>query len=323
MAFSDFLLFAESVRFEDAQIALDAADLADGLPLIPPTEARLRAMLGDRDPNTSHGHMPPLFGDLTTATVAYNCVLAGCHPAEFPVVLAAAVATLAPEFNLLGILTTTGSAAVATLVHGPAVSMLGMNAGTNCLGPGNHANACIGRAMSLVLRNIGGARAGSGDMATVGQPGKYAFCFGESAPLWPPLHARRGAQTTSSAVTVLGLGGTVEVLPDEGRDLPEIILAPVARLMAASFASTGASRQPRKPEQVFILPPELAGQIAAAGWGLSHVRNHLYDASAALAGQPVSETPDEIHPIITGGPGIKMAYLPLWGGGTRMMTVPL
>ena len=93
--------------------------------------------------------MPPMFGDITPDAIAYQCVIAGCRPAELPVVLAAAEAILEPDFNLLGIATTTGTACVALCVHGPIARKLGINAGTNCLGPGNRANASIGRALQL------------------------------------------------------------------------------------------------------------------------------------------------------------------------------
>src|SRR5260221_1734 len=124
---------------------LEAQQLGDGLPLGPPTLLRLQRMLqGVGDPHRSLGQMPPLFGELTAEAVAYQCVLAGCRPAELPVVLTAALACLEERFNLLGILTTTGSAAVALMVHGPAVTGLGLNAGANFLRPGNRANACLG-----------------------------------------------------------------------------------------------------------------------------------------------------------------------------------
>ena len=320
--FGDWPVLPDTTHWEEAQAQLESAGLSDGLPLVPPTGRRLAAMLaGAGDPATSHGLMPPLFGELTTASVAYCCVIAGCRPAELPVVIAAATACLAPEFNLLGLATTTGSAAVATLVHGPIAATLGMNASVNCLGPGNRANAAIGRAMSLVLRTVGGARAETGDMATVGQPGKYAFCFAESGegPI-PPLHVRRGLRPGSSAVTMLGVSGTAEVLPVEGRDTPEAILDPIAVAMVAALRVNGAAKQPEPPEQVFILPPELAGQIAARGWDLDRIQRHLIEAGERQ-GARLAATPDDILPVVTGGPGVKMAHLPLWGGGSRTVTV--
>ena len=311
-------LFAETTPFEDAQARLEAAGLGDGLPLVPPTERRLAAMLaGVAHPGDSRGSIPPLFGDLIPEDVAYQCVLAGCSPGVAPLVLTAALACLEPDFNLLGLMTTTGSAAVAMVVHGPVASALDLNASTNCLGPGNRANATIGRALSLVLRNIGGAREGVGDMATLGQPGKYTFCFAEQgAAAWPSLAERRGLDRGRSAVTVLGVSGTAEVLPDEPRDHPHTILDPLVRIMQAANTTTGAGRKSALPEQVFLLPPELVDLCVAAGWECAALQRYLHEAGVAAS-------PGEAHPIVTGGPGIKMAYIALWGGGSRPVTRPI
>ena len=311
-------LFTEVQSFDEAQARLEAAGLGDGLPLVPPTERRLAAMLaGVARPGDSRGSMPPLFGHLIPEDVAYQCVLAGCQPGVVPLVVTAAMACLEPEFNLLGLMTTTGSAAVAMVVHGPVARALDLNASTNCLGPGNRANATIGRALSLVLRNIGGAREGVGDMATLGQPGKYTFCFAEhGAGAWPSLAERRGLDRGCSAVTVLGVSGTAEVLPDEPRDHPRTILDPLGRIMQAANSTTGAGRKSALPEQVFLLPPELVDLCRAAGWGCAALQRDLHAAGVASA-------PGDIHPIVTGGAGIKMAYFALWGGGSRMVTRPI
>ena len=322
---SAFPVVASAASFEAAQALLEEAGLSDGLPMVPPTEARLDSMLGGIiEPDAPLGLVPPLFGELTARAIAWNAVAAGCRPAELAVITAALTACLEPEFNLLGLLTTTGSAAVATIVHGPIVSALGLNASTNCLGPGNRANATIGRAVSLCLRNIGGAIAGSGDMATCGQPGKYTFCFGESGEgPFPPLPDRQGLSSGRSAVTVLGVSGTAEVLPlrdeDGGDGGADGIFEALALAMRAAISTTGAARQPELPQQVFILPLELAQRVAAAGIGLAGLQERLFALSQA-SGCPIARTPSEIYPIVSGGPGIKMAYLPLWGGGSRMVT---
>jgi hypothetical protein len=322
---SEFLVVRTDESWEEAQARLEAAGLGDGLPLVPPTDTRLAAMLGGiADPDASLGFMPPMFGEVTPRAIAYNAVLAGCRAAELPVVMAAVTACLEPEFNLLGLMTTTGSAAVATIVHGPIVQSLGLNASINCLGPGNRVNATIGRAVSLCLRNIGGAREGSGDMATCGQPGKYTFCFAEGGEgSYPPLHVRRGLAPGTSAVTVIGVSGTSEVLPlrdGEGGDAgADAILDALAIIMRASVETTGASRQPEPPQQIFILPSELAGRLTAAGIGLEEMQQQLL-AAGSRAGVAIAGGPGEIYPIVTGGPGVKMAYLPLWGGGSRMVT---
>ena len=159
-----------------------ALGLGDGLPVLPPTRARLERMLdGIADPHASHGALPPLRGPVSAHAVGYQAVLAGCEPAWLDVVLTAVRACLEPELNTLGLLTTTGTATVAVMLNDTAASAVGANAGANCLGPGNRANAAIGRAVQLSLAGIGGAFPGLVDMATMGQPGKYTFCFAEAS----------------------------------------------------------------------------------------------------------------------------------------------
>lgn len=321
-------LVSDTAGFNETQAMLATAELSDGLPLVPPTKARLAAMLeGIAEPDRSHGLLPPLYGDLTPRAVAFQCMLAGCVPAEVPVVLSAAIACLDPAFNILGLLTTTGTPAVATIVHGPVAEHLGMNAGTNCLGPGTRANAVIGRAISLVLRNIGGAREGSGDMATMGQPGKYSFCCAEAPPsLYPSLAERQGID--GDAVTVLGVSGTMEVLPMDDRDTPEAILTPVAAAMITAGAAASAGRVREPGQQVFLLPPELAAGLDKHGWSTGDMQQFLFETQSIkmpglmslTSARPIAKMPEDILPIITGGPGIKMTYLPLWAGGSAIQT---
>ena len=196
-------------------------------------------------------------------------------------VLAAAEATLEPDFNLLGIATTTGTACVALCVHGPIARQLGINAGTNCLGPGNRANASIGRALQLCIRNIGGARSGLGDMATMGQPGKYTFCFAErnDGP-FPTLTARRGLGADASAITVMGISGTAEVLPGDGEGAtPEAILSPIVAGMRAAIVMSSIDRKNERGEQVFLLPLEMAEKIVRHdGWDIARVQRYVFDA---------------------------------------------
>lgn len=323
-------LVSETMGFDETQALLAAAELSDGLPLTPPTDRHLQAMLeGVAEPDRSHGLLPPLYGDLTPRAVAYQCMLAGCIPAELPVVLTAATACLDPAFNVLGLLTTTGTPAIATIVNGPVAAKLDMNSGTNCLGPGTRANAAIGRAVSLVMRNIGGAREGSGDMATMGQPGKYSFCCAETLPtIYPGLAERQGLGTDASAVTVLGVSGTVEVLPLDDRDTPEAILTPMAAAMIATGAAASAGRARPPGQQVFLLPPELAAGVDKHGWSIGDMQTFLFETTSIEipgvmsinAAKPIAASPQDILPIITGGPGVKMTYLPLWAGGSAIQT---
>ncbi len=308
----------ETTAWEAAQQILTDAELSDGLPLVPPTKARLDAMVsGIADRTRSHGLMPPMLGDVTPEAVAYQCVIAGARPAELPVVLAAAEATLEADFNLLGIATTTGTACVALCVHGPIARKLEVNAGTNCLGPGTRANACIGRALQLCIRNIGGARSDTGDMATMGQPGKYTLCFAErSDGPFPTLTERHGFSKDASAITVMGISGTAEVLPGDGEGAtPEAILSPIVAGMRAAIVMSGISRKNERGEQVFLLPLEMAEKIVRHdGWDIARVQRYVFDE-----GQGVARSPESIHPIVTGGAGYKMSYLPIWGGGSQMV----
>lgn len=313
---------AKSTGWESAQQILTDAELSDGLPLVPPTQRRLEAMVaGIANRSESRGMLPPMFGELSPEAVAYQCVIAGARPAELPVVLAAAEAILEPDFNILGIATTTGTACVALCVHGPIARRLDINAGTNCLGPGNRANASIGRALQLVIRNIGGARSDVGDMATMGQPGKYSFCFAErnDGP-FPALTARRGLGADVSAFTVMGVSGTAEVLPGDGEGAtPEAILSPIVTAMKAEIVMSGIIRKNERGEQVVLLPLEMATKIVRhESWDLGRVQRYLFEQ-----GDGVARAPEAIHPIVTGGAGYKMTYLPIWGGGSQTVTRPL
>lgn len=321
IADDDLPLFDGSTGWEESQRRLSEAGIGDGLPLVPPTLHRLERMLaGVRTPDRSYGQVPPLFGELTPRAVAYNCMLAGCEPDELPVVLSAVEACLDDPFNLLGIQTTTGTPTVAVVVHGPAATALGMNSGTNCLGPGNRANACIGRAVQLTLVHVGGAKPEVGDMATMGQPGKYTFCFADREDaLVQPLHVRRGFRADQSAVTVLGVSGTAEILPADERESPEAILRPVMIAMSTARRVGGPSVRRAPGEQFFLLPPELAGLIAKHGWKLRDVQRYLFE-EGGRAEVPIAAAPEDIHPIVTGGAGVKMTYLPLWMGGTHSVT---
>jgi hypothetical protein len=322
------LIFPADTDWDRAQQQLAEAGFGDGLPVVIPTQARMRQMLVNvADPGRSLGAMAPLFGELTLEAIAYCCVLAGCRPSELPVVATAAVATLADEFNLLGIQTTTGTPAVCVVVHGPAIRDLGMNASTNCLGPGNRANACIGRAVHLVLTHIGGARPDIADMATMGQPGKYIFCFAEGEhSLIPPLSRRRGIDATTSAVTVIGVSGTLEVLPRQPADGAEHPLLAIIDAMQGARLAYGAGRDRPAGEQFILIPPEIADLIQKHGWDLPRMQKFiLQNSPPSLGGAPwpLARSAGDINCILTGGAGIKMTCLAPWGGGTYSVTRPL
>jgi hypothetical protein len=325
-------------------VELRAAGHGDGLPVVPPTAARVDAMLaGVDDPDRSYGWLPPLGGDLTVRSVAWYAVLAGCRPAELPVVVAAVRATLDDGFNLLGISTTTGAPAVFVLVHGRVAERLGMTAGAGGLGTGNRANACVGRAVSMALAGIGGAQAGITDMATIGSPAKYTCCTAEagSGP-FPSLAVRRGVAADAGAVTVVGAGSVVEVLPAEGYREPPSVLGPAAAAMAGVAMAAGSPTRAGRVEQFLLMPPEMAGLLAAQGWDADRIAGFLFEHGSALlrasafslatrAGAPAYEAEDpcvaasaaDVHVVVTGGVGVKMQLLPGWMGGSRSVTAPV
>src|ERR1700730_17999819 len=149
----------------------------DGLPVIPPTEAAVRAMLDavGMQPNELIAVVPPEGGPATAEKVAVNAVMAGCLPEYFPVVIAAMRAVTEPKFNLLGVQTTTNPVGPVLIINGPVRTALKINSGRVCLGPGWRANATIGRALRLCLLNIGGCPPGEVDKAIHGMPGKFTF----------------------------------------------------------------------------------------------------------------------------------------------------
>ena len=186
----------EFAELEDEFEAMCDRGWSDGLPLVPPTEARVARMLAGttRAPDEVVAIVPPDLVECTVEKVAVNAVMAGCLPEYLPVVLAAVEAACTDEFNMHGLLATTCFSGPIVVVNGPIRQRIGMNSGVNALGQGNRANATIGRALQLVVRNVGGGRPGGVDRATLGYPGKLGFCFAEDEEGSPfnPLSVDRG-----------------------------------------------------------------------------------------------------------------------------------
>src|SRR5262245_59283759 len=180
----------------------------DGLPIVPPTAARVAAMLAwcDRPWHDPIAKMAPRYGEATPLRLAANAVMAGCKPEYFPLYLLAIEAMCEEPMNLYGVQATTHPCAPLVIVNGPVAGELHVNSGHNAFGPGASANATIGRAIRLALLNIGGATPGLADMATFGAPSKYSYLVAENeaASPWEPLHVERGLPAEASAVTVIG-----------------------------------------------------------------------------------------------------------------------
>ena len=251
---------------------------SDGLPVVPPTPVRVLRMLKGttRDPQEVVGEIPPNNAPCTVEKVAINAVMAGCKPEYMPVVLAVVEAALVPEFTMHGLLCTTWFSGPMVVVNGPVARRIGMNSGVNALGQGNRANASIGRALQLVIRNVGGGVPGGIDRATLGWPGKYTLCFAEdeSDPVWQPLSVERGVSPGVSAVTLFGAGGLSPNM-DEVSRTPESL----ARSLAMTLVSVGHPRLVESIDAFLVLSPEHWAIFKEGGWDRARIKAELMAAT--------------------------------------------
>ena len=252
---------------------------SDGLPVVPPTPVRVLRMLRGttRDPQEPVGTIPPNNAPCTVEKVAINAVMAGCKPEYMPVVLAVVEAALEPEFAMHGLLCTTWFSGPMVVVNGPVARRIGMNSGVNALGQGNRANASIGRALQLVIRNVGGGVPGGIDRSTLGWPGKYTLCFAEdeSDPAWQPLSVERGVAPGVSAVTLFGAGGLSPNM-DEGSRTPESL----ARSLAMTLNSVGHPKLVQAIDAFLVLSPEHWAIFREGGWDRARIKAELMAATA-------------------------------------------
>src|SRR5688572_6422710 len=250
----------------------------DGLPVTPPTDERVIAMLKgtSRRPGEIVGRIPPFLAECTVEKVAINAVMAGCKPEYMPVLLAAIEAALEPVFTLHGVTATTYFSGPVIIVNGPIAKKIGMNAGINALGQGNRANATIGRALNLIVRNVGGGRPGEADRATLGAPSKFTLCFAEdeSDAAWEPLSVARGFSRGASTVTLFQ-GHGVEAFVDQKTRTPEGL----ARSLGMSLVRIGHPRLTQSARAVVVLSPEHYRIFREAGWDRRRIERGLYEAT--------------------------------------------
>lgn len=316
----------------------------DGLPLVPPTEEMVEQMLAGTNLGPDHivAMLEPKAGKATIEKIAINAVMAGCEPEYLPVVIAATKAIAEPAFNLKGIQSTTGAATPLIVVNGPIAKELNINSGTGCFGPGWQANATIGRALRLIMQNVGGALPAEIDKATFGQPGKYTFCIAENeadSP-WDPLSMEMGFSGKMSTVTVMGIERSVRV---------SFFLAKSAKDIMKSIANGMKNQHPLwEGEMLCILNPEAAHMIASEGYTKEDIREFIYSAtampfskfktySAVAMNQfnlpkkwfdlhldedmiPMFRRSDDILIMVAGGPGKHIFLAMSWAPGTRIVT---
>ncbi|MEY2421851.1 MAG: hypothetical protein QOI95_1918 [Acidimicrobiaceae bacterium] len=261
---------------EDEMEALYDRGWTDGLPVVPPTERRVLRMLEGttRAADEIVAVVPPDLVECTVEKVAINAVLAGCAPEHLPVVLTALEAACTDEFNMHGLLATTMPVGPVLIVNGPIRRRIGMNSGVNVLGQGNRANATIGRALQLVIRNVGGGRPGGVDRATQGNPGKVSFCFpeDEEGSPWEPLHVERGFAREASTVTLFPGEGPRGVIDQLSRD-PESL----ARSFAACLRTVQHPKLPMVFDAILVVSPEHGRVFREAGWTRAKVKERLHE----------------------------------------------
>ncbi len=334
-------LNSQRIELEDEYEVLQSWFLeqgwGDGLPLVPPTPARVEAMLSSTDLVAGHvvSELPPNYGAATVERVAINAVMAGCLPAYLPVVLAAVEAMSDPAFNLYGIQATTHPCAPLVIVNGPIRATLGLNSSSGAYGPGWRANATIGRAVRLVLLNIGGGYPGIGDMSTQGAPSKYSYCVAENeeANPWEPLHVQLGFPPEQSTVTVLAGEPPHNINDHSGRSAEDILT-----LVAGAMAVTGANNAYTGGQTLLAFGPEHAATIHQDGLSKSDVVEWLsrrarvpldrYTSDTLMerfggvpdGPVPMVSSPDDLLIIVLGGPGKHTSWVPTFGGTTRSVT---
>ncbi len=324
--------------------------VTDGLPVVPPTRERVERMLAGtrRSRDELVGDMPPNYGRLTVEKAAINAVMAGCRPEFLPVLLAAAECACDPAFNLHGMSGSTHFAAPLIVVNGPVRARIGLNCGFGVFGPGHRANATIGRALRLLMINIGGARPGETSMSTFGHPGRYTYCIGEheEASPWPPYHAGRGLAPGASAVTLFAGEAPHGISDHASRTAREL-----AGSLGWSMAGLWNSKHfPLYSHTMLVVGPEHARTFADAGWTKERLAGHLYatvrvpyksllpdgdhgEGTNLRFGKapPAPDTliakfpsPEEIHIVVAGGTAGRFSMaIPGWLGtrnGSRPVT---
>lgn len=309
----------------------------DGLPIVPPTPGRVEAMLeqiGADDPGLLVGYLAARGRGVSLEHAAINAVMAGCRPEYFPVVVAGLEAMFDTDFNLHTVLTSTGGAALCTIVSGPIAAEIGMNARHNVLGPGNRANATIGRALRLVALNVLGSQPGVSDASSFGHPGKFTLCFAEDPPPapWLPLHVQLGYADGDTTVTLAPTEGPRQLAQQLTRSAENILRTFASGIRNPSTFSTGKGTQ-----GVMVLGPEHAGFCIEQGWTQSAAREFLcresritpeellangvqiekgsaYEVTPDADGKlPSVARPDDIYLVTAGAEGAGWsAWIPNW-----------
>ena len=301
----------------------------DGLPIIPPTEQAVEKMFTGtkRDPMEIVATIPPAWGEATVEKIAINALMAGCLPEYMPIIITALEAMTEDRFRLAEIQPTTHPVAPLIIVNGPIRKKLNINSRAGAFAPCWRANATIGRAIRLILLNIGGAFPGKFDMSTQGQPSKYTYCIAENeedSP-WEPLHVEKGFEASTSTITVIAAENPHNINEHVAISGEELLTS-----ICNSVMTTGSNNvlfQEGTP--VIALCPEHAATIAADGFSKNDVRNYIYEKSKIPLKRfykrqiekyysgwdenaliPITARKEDLIIIVVGGTGKHSAYLP-------------
>lgn len=276
--FGGHLLHARRIELADLDDEMELMferGFTDGLPVVPPTEERVLRMLQGtgRAPDDIVAVVPPDLVEVTVEKVAINAVMAGCTPEYLPWVLAALEAVCTDAFNIHGVLATTMPVGPVIVCNGPGTRAIGMNSEGNVLGQGNRANLTIGRAVQLVIRNVGGGRPGEVDRATHGNPGKLSFCFAEREHDSPftSLAVSRGFAATDDTVTVFAGEGPRCIVDQKVRTAPEL-----ATVFAACLRNLHNPKLVLAFDAILVVGPEHARVCAEAGWDRDRLLAELH-----------------------------------------------
>ena len=317
---------------------------SDGLPVVTPTEERINRMLlaTGRDPDEIIGPIPPAMEIATVASVATHAVMAGCKPEYLPVVLGATELMLQAEFNVNGVQGTMHGVAPMMIVNGPYALEIGIHGGSGCLGPGFRANASIGRAIRLILMNIGAGLPGISSMTVFGMPSRFTYCLTENSEYnpWESLSVSKGYSADENVLT-MAMVESPRLCWDDVSDEPERLIRGIADTMTAM----GSWNMHARSDMVVAMSPQHAEICDKSGWSRDEVHTRLIEVAGRtvsnlkLGGNwrreralalPVPVDPDDsecfvptiknsvdLQLIVAGGWGPCTAVCHGWSGGSR------
>ena len=317
---------------------------SDGLPVVTPTEERINRMLlaTGRDPDEIIGPIPPAMEIATVASVATHAVMAGCKPEYLPVVLGATELMLQAEFNVNGVQGTMHGVAPMMIVNGPYALEIGIHGGSGCLGPGFRANASIGRAIRLILMNIGAGLPGISSMTVFGMPSRFTYCLTENSEYnpWESLSVSKGYSADENVLT-MAMVESPRFCWDDVSDEPERLIRGIADTMTAM----GSWNMHARSDMVVAMSPQHAEICEKSGWSRDEVHSRLIEVAGRtvsnlkLGGNwrreralalPVPVDPDDsecfvptiknsvdLQLIVAGGWGPCTAVCHGWSGGSR------